>query len=44
MMWYIAIAIGIAQVFAVLVGAAALRAAGRADRWLESPGPQGPSV
>jgi hypothetical protein len=34
-MWYIAIAIAVAQAFALLLGAAAFRAAGRADRALE---------
>jgi hypothetical protein len=35
MLWTIAIAI--AQGLAILLGAASLRAAGRADRWPESP-------
>jgi hypothetical protein len=36
MLWYIAVAIGVAQMLAILLGVASLRAAGRADRWLES--------
>jgi hypothetical protein len=35
MLWTIAIAIGISQLLAILLLAGALRAAARADRWLE---------
>jgi len=43
-MTYIAITIAIAQGLAILLGLAALRAAGRADRELESRRPEAPAV
>jgi hypothetical protein len=43
-MTYIAIAIAVVQGLAILLGMAALRAASRADRALESARPEAPAV